>query len=463
MRKIAKTKIILFGVVCIMIGYFIAMTQDLTIFAGDIYKESTKELEHSQFNKVYKEVIPAVVNISTESVVKNRDPFYDMFREFFGDNGQRKPQYRENKETHLGSGFIINEDGYIVTNNHVVERADTIKVKLSDGEEYPAEVVGTDKRMDVAIIKINVKKKLPFIVLGDSDKIEVGDWSLAIGNPFGLERTLTVGVVSAKGRPVRNSTDALIQTDTAINPGNSGGPLLNINGEVVGINTMIAGGEAQNIGFAIPINSVKKVIIQLVKYGKVEQAYLGVEMENVDVQMKEDLGLSRDTGVLVRRVLEKTPAEKAGIEVGDIIFEVDGKTVKNADDLAAIIAYTPAETTVKIKLLRKGKEKIIPVTLAVRKDDGMLAKRDKTGEARVDSIGISVANTDSGVEIASVSEDSPAYGILQEGDIIISVNNVIIGKAKDFTATLEELKNKRMLYFLIKRDGRQVWLQVRNK
>lgn len=460
MTRSTKIKLIVFGVICIMLGYFIAMAQRPDAAASQLFTESSKELEHSQFHNVYKAVIPAVVNISSESSVTVNDPFYDMFRRFYGEDG-RQPQ-RQRKETQLGSGFIINDDGYIVTNSHVISRADSIKVILADGEEYPAEVIGADTRMDVAVIKINAKKKLPYIVLGDSDKIEVGDWSIAIGNPFGLERTLTVGVISAKGRPVRNSMDALIQTDTAINPGNSGGPLLNINGEVVGINTMIIGGQAQNIGFAIPINVAKRIIRELIQKGSVDVAYLGIEMEDVDEQMKETLGLKIDEGVVIRGVMESSPAEKAGLNVGDIIFEIDGKKVKNREDLAAIVQNTPPGTTIRIKLLRSNRERTITAVLAVRKDEGNRIRRpDKDNP--IDTLGITVADAEKGVEVTSVSRNSLAYGALREGDVILSVNNTIIENSKEFKTIMEKMKNRQALYFIIIRDGRQMFLQIRNR
>ncbi len=460
MTRSTQTKIVIFGVICIMLGYFIAMNEKPNVYAGNVFTESTKELEHSQFHKVYKEVIPAVVNISSESSVRVRDPFYEMFRDFYGDDGR---QQRQRTETQLGSGFIINEDGYIVTNSHVISRADSIKVILSDGEEYPAEVIGFDTRMDVAVIKINAKRKLPFVVLGNSDQIEVGDWSIAIGNPFGLERTLTVGVISAKGRPVRNAMDSLIQTDTAINPGNSGGPLLNINGEVIGINTMIIGGQAQNIGFAIPINVAKRIITQLIKTGTVETAYLGIEMENVDRQMKDELGLNRDTGVMVRRVMERSPAEKAGLNVGDVIFEIDGKKVNNATDLAAIVQNSTPGTAIKIKILRSNKERVISAILEVNKGETGRVKGSKQKNKSVEHMGITVADAENGVEVISVADDSFAYGGLKESDVIISINNIAVKNTKTFVETMEKLQNRQALYFIILREGRQMFLQMRNK
>jgi serine protease Do len=302
---------------------------------------------------------PAVVNISTTKTVKSggfRSPFgqgspfdrnfggEDFFERFFGDIPQR-----QFKQKSLGSGFIISHDGYIFTNNHVVEQADKILVKLSDGKEYEAKVIGKDAKTDIALIKIKPSDNLPIVETGDSDKLRVGDWVIAIGNPFGLEQTVTAGIVSAKGRVIgAGPYDNFIQTDASINPGNSGGPLINLNGEVVGINTAIVA-SGQGIGFAIPINMARDVIPQLEKSGHVTRGWLGVGIQEVTPALAKSFGLKEEKGALVSQVSKGGPADKAGIEQGDVILEFDGKTIAEMKDLPRIVASTPVGRTVAVK------------------------------------------------------------------------------------------------------------------
>lgn len=322
----------------------------------------------SPVTKVVEEVAPAVVKIeATVYSTSYVDPFIEeFFRRWFGDI----PKEYQRKGTSLGSGFIFDKNGYILTNYHVVDNAEKIEVTLYEGTKYEAEYIGGDKELDIAILRIDPKnKELPVIELGDSDELQIGEWAIAIGNPLGFQHTVTVGVISAVGRKIPKPDNSgyytnLIQTDAAINPGNSGGPLLNIHGEVIGINTaIIAPSEAMNIGFAIPINTAKRFIDSIIKTGKVEKAYLGVYMQTVSEDLKKALGLSVDKGVYISQVVENSPAEKAGLKEGDVIIEVEGVEVTSAAELASIIHnYTP-NSVVTIKVNRKGKVLNFKVTL----------------------------------------------------------------------------------------------------
>ncbi len=455
MKRATTVKIVLFGILAMTMGYFIAIVGDNTLTAEPYFRETNAPLEHSQFNKIFRDVMPAVVNISTERTVKyrNNDPFFDFFRDFFGD--QRQNPYREDKATSIGSGFIISKEGYIVTNSHVVARADSIFVRLSDGEKFDAELVASDPETDVAVIKIKPNKNFTTVPLGDSEAIEVGDWAIAIGNPFGLDRTLTVGVVSAKSREMgAGKFDNFIQTDAAINPGNSGGPLLNINGEVIGINTMILGGQAQNLGFAIPINMAKNVIIQLIENKEVKRQQLGVTVQEVNDQVKKDLDLDVDHGLLVVKVEEKSPAEKAGITVNDIITELNGEKVDSFTMFARKIAFSEPGETVTLTLLRDGKS----IRIKARLEE---EKPQKSTEEK--SWGLTLKNDDNGVRITDVNKKSPAYRALYPDDVIVAVNRQRVRDVKDLEKLLDDLKDRDRLYFTVIRDGQMQTIVVSKK
>ena len=287
------------------------------------------------FSQLVNHVKPTIVNISTTTVVTGPDmqdrfmgpvnPFKDFFGEDFFDKFFGNSPRRERKQKSLGSGFVIDREGYILTNNHVVEKASSIKVKLSDEKEYDAKIIGRDPKTDIALIKIDINHELPSATFGDSDKLEVGDWVVAIGNPFGLEHTVTAGIVSAKGRVIgAGPYDDFIQTDASINPGNSGGPLLNLKGEVIGINTAIAS-NGQGIGFAIPINVVQGLLPQLKSKGKIARGWLGVVIQKITPEIAKSFKLKEAEGALVSDVAEDGPAEKAGIKRGDVIISYDGK------------------------------------------------------------------------------------------------------------------------------------------
>lgn len=338
-------------------------------------------LTPSTFVKLAKGLQDAVVNISTTKVVQRQrgfglrpfpspfgenDPFQDFFERFFGD---LPPQVF--KQRSLGSGFIINKEGYIVTNNHVIENADEIRVRLVDEREYAAKIIGRDPKTDVALIKIEAKNNLPVAPLGDSDRLEIGEWVMAIGNPFGLSHTVTIGIVSAKGRIIgAGPYDDFIQTDASINPGNSGGPLISLRGKVIGINTAIIA-SGQGIGFAIPINMVKTILPQLKEKGKVTRGWLGVTIQKVTPDLAESFGLKEETGALVSGVIPDSPAEGI-LKQGDVILKFDGKKIDEMHELPAIVAATPVGKKVKIEVFRENKVITVDVEIGELKEEAVL-------------------------------------------------------------------------------------------
>src|ERR671919_2935517 len=340
------------------------------------------------FISLAKRMRPIVVNISTTQMSEARgpqefgspfgeeDPFNDFWRRFFGGPIPRGPQ----RQRSLGSGFIIDSDGSILTNNHVVENAQKIVVKLDDQQEYEAKVVGRDAKTDIAIIKINAKTNLPAASFGDSDRVEVGEWVVAIGNPFGLDSTVTSGIVSAKGRHIgQGPYDNFIQTDASINPGNSGGPLINLRGEVVGINTAIFSRTGGNIGigFAIPTNLVKGVLPQLKDKGKVVRGYLGAVIQRVTPELAETLGLKSPQGALVVETAKDGPAERAGVRPGDVIVEFNGTKIKDSGDLPLQVAGLAPGKAVHVKILRDSKEMTLPLTVGEMKENKVIASSEE--------------------------------------------------------------------------------------
>lgn len=323
------------------------------------------------FSKIYDMYKESVVYISTEQTIKvRRHPFFNdpFFRDFFGRKGV--PESRTQKRTGLGTGFILTEDGYICTNHHVVNGVDKVKVKIND-VSYDAKIVGSDQRTDIALLKIKVKKKLNPVYLGDSDKVKVGDWAIAIGNPFGLDRTFTVGVISATARKdldLMGHSQSHIQTDASINPGNSGGPLINIAGEVIGINRMIysKSGGNMGIGFAIPINKAKTVLEELKKHKKVIRGYIGVQIVPLTEDYAKELGLKEVKGALVGAVVDGSPSEKAGVRVGDVITQVNKREVKDYSDLVDEVEKTPIGKTLKVVVWREKSKVNLFITVKER-------------------------------------------------------------------------------------------------
>jgi len=417
---------------------------------------------------------PAVVNISTSKIIKSggtrgqRSPFGDdffdrffggdeFFRRFFGDSPQRQFKQRS-----LGSGFIISRDGYIFTNNHVVEKADKIRVRLSSGKEYDARVVGKDAKTDIALIKIKAANHLPVVEFGDSDRLRVGDWVIAIGNPFGLEQTVTVGIVSAKGRVIgAGPYDNFIQTDASINPGNSGGPLFSVDGKVVGINTAIVA-QGQGIGFAIPVNMAKEMLPELKARGKVTRGWLGISVQDITEEMAHSLKIKSTEGALVADIVEGDPADRAGIRTGDVISEIDGKKVKDSHGLLRLVAAIHIGKKVDIKVIRDGRVNVIPVVITERKDTAELATRK--GQVPGGYFGMTVQNITpqlaehlrlsekSGVVITGVREGSPADKAgVKSRDIILQVNKVRIASLKDYRREMSKKGARDKVLLLVKR------------
>lgn len=420
------------------------------------------------FVELAKQLKPTVVNISTEKKARQQrrqqarpfgpspfgnDPFQDFFDRFFD---EQMPQSRAQKS--LGSGFVISADGYILTNNHVVDGADEIKVKFADGKELKGELKGSDAKLDLALIKVTSADKLPVAPLGNSDAIEVGEWVMAIGNPFGLSETVTAGIVSAKGRVIGSGPyDDFIQTDASINPGNSGGPLFNAKGEVVGINTaIIAGG--QGIGFAIPVNMAKSIIPQLRDKGKVTRGWIGVSIQPVTKDLADSFGLAGEKGALVSEVIPESPAEKGGIKTGDIIAAFDGKEIKEMNDLPRLVAATATGRSVRVKVIRDGKEEALTLVIEKLKDgdeDSSSETQDKLGLTVKDltkELAASLRLKDSaGVVVTDVKMDSLAMNVgIQRGDILKEVNGTRIAKVEDYEKALAAAKKDKVLRLLIK-------------
>jgi serine protease Do len=433
------------------------------------------------FVELARKLKPTVVNIGTAKTVKPQrrfqrpfggnpfggtDPFQDFFDRFFE---EQQPQ-QGFKQRSLGSGFIISDEGYILTNNHVVAGADEIKVKLSDGREFKAEVKGLDEKLDLALIKIITKEHLPVATLGDSDAIQIGEWVMAIGNPFGLAETVTAGIVSAKGRVIGSGPyDDFIQTDASINPGNSGGPLFNARGEVVGINTAIVAG-GQGIGFAIPVNMAKNIIPQLRDKGKVTRGWLGVSIQPVTPDLAQSFGLSSEKGALVSEILPESPAEKAGIKAGDIILEFEGKEIREMNELPRLVAATPVGKKASVRLLRDGKVETVLVGIDKLKD----GEDKEQGGTSPDGLGMTVRELTkdlaaklrlkdaSGVVVTELKPD----GLAQEagvarGDIIREINGRKIATQDDYEKAVVAHKKGSVMRLLIRRGDSSLFIAVK--
>ena len=426
----------------------------------------------ASFKEIADKVGPSVVNISTVKVLRrSHDPYYDKFfndefmRRFFGipqQNYQRR---------NLGSGFIVSKDGYIITNYHVVSGADEITVRLSDRKEYRADIVGSDRETDIAVIKIK-GKNLPAAELGDSDAVNVGDWVVAIGSPFGLEQTVTQGIISAKSRIIgAGAYDDFLQTDAAINPGNSGGPLVNLKGEVIGINTAIStlSGGYEGVGFAIPINLARKIYEDLAGKGRVERGWLGVSIQELTPELSEHFKAKE--GVLISGVFSNGPADKGGIKRGDVITEFGGKKISAYRELQSLVAGTPVGKTVKVKIIRDGKSIERKVKIGERNIERAFEPEQP---AETGGLGIAVSDiTDEiagrygiskgrGVVVISVDPDSSASesGVMP-GDVIHEMNGNVIRRMDDFKKASAGIKKGSRVIMLIERSDSMVYLAFR--
>ncbi len=401
------------------------------------------------FIEVSAKVTPAVVNIRAARV-RSMGELGPLFDNFFGPFFQDRPRPQQ-KEQSLGSGLILSEDGYILTNEHVIREAEEIKVKLSNQRVYQGKVVGSDSRTDIAVLKIDAGEKLPAAVLGNSDNLRVGQWALAIGNPFGLDRTLTVGVISATGRNDVGIEDYedFIQTDTSINPGNSGGPLLNIYGEVVGINTAIVA-SGQGIGFAIPINMARLVANQLIEKGEVTRGWLGVSIQPVTPELAESFGLDRLIGALVNQVLPNSPAEKAGVRRGDILLTFSGKEINGVRDLQLMVANTPAGSKVEVDVLRDGKHLSLPVTIAeLQPREAAAAPPTPSDKAQALGLTVGPADDGRGVMVEAIDPQSAAAAAgVQPGDRILAVNRRDVRDLETFRRAAAQVAGKNVVLLL---------------
>ncbi len=436
---------------------------------------------------------PVVVNISTRAQRKEQqsgtprfrgpgqpgpqwpfgdgDPrdFTEPFERFFGPG----PRQRQQPQRSLGSGFVIDPDGYILTNNHVVENADEIVVRLDNEQEHKATLVGKDPKTDLALLKIDGISGLAAAPLGDSDTLRVGEWVMAIGNPFGLDHSVTEGIVSAKGRFIgAGNYDDYIQTDAAINPGNSGGPLLNLRGEVVGINSAIFSRTGGNIGigFAIPVNLAKELIPQLREKGKVTRGWLGVLIQKVTPEIAESLGLDQARGALVADVVANGPAATAGVKVGDVIVEFDGHTVNESNELPMLVARTPLGKQVTLKVMRDKESIDLTVTIAELQDDETqlasagdseklgLSVQTLTPEI-AENLGVSETKgvVVSGVESGSAADDAG----IRRGDVILEVNRQAVGDVDDYKAALKKIETGKNVLLLVRRGDNTIFLALK--
>jgi len=437
----------------------------------------------ANFSALAEKIRPGVVNIQVVKKVKNiglgmpgssgnpfgnRNPFGDFFGPFFEGNPPRDFEQRG-----VGSGFVMNREGYILTNNHVVEDAEKIKVKFADGKESDARIIGRDPKTDLALLKVDGVSDLHPLELGNSDDLQVGSWVLAAGSPFGLGQTVTAGIVSAKGRVIGSGPyDNFIQTDASINPGNSGGPLINLEGEVVGINTAIIS-SGQGIGFAIPINMAKEITPQLKEKGHVTRGWLGVSIQEVTPDLAKSFGLKEKKGALVAQVVKDSPAEKAGIEQGDIILEFDGKEIVHSKDLPRTVASTPVGKTVMVKVSRDGKGMDRQVKLGEMEEKGVEVSQAPSSDR---SLGMTVQDVSpeiakglglkkvTGVMVTRVEPGSPAADAgIQKGDVIQEVNRHPVKDVKEFVQMVQRTQKKETVLLFIQRGPNNLFAAVTPK
>ena len=447
-------------------------------------KTAAIELQNA-FIEVADKVTPSVVNVSTTQASRggSNQEFHfefpgdgempDDFNDFFDFFKDMPNQPQES----MGSGFIIDPDGFILTNAHVVEGADTITVTLADDVKFEAKVIGSDKNTDLALIKIDAGRKLSALKFADSDDVKVGHWVVAIGNPFGLERTVTAGIISAKGRMIgQGSYDDFLQTDAAINPGNSGGPLVNLDGEVVGVNTAIfsRSGGNMGIGFAIPANLAIDIHTQLRAHGKWVRGWLGVYIQDLDEKLASQFGLKNTKGVLVTEVIPDSPASAAGLLSGDVIVEFDGKPVQNMKELMKVVAFTPIGKKVDTVVMRDNKRKPFKLEISERPEDEKIAGGvDKNDERKDDILGVTVKDiskemveqlgldSTQGVVVMDVKNGSPAArSELRRGDVIRAIDKKTVGDVADYRKIVNNLKIGDDILLLIIRDGHSLFQVV---
>ena len=475
--------IIVWTLLCLGIGWGGAEAIDLFKGLPQTQTGSALPPTHSMpaapasFAELAKKASPSVVNISVVKKAEGMgdgpqpfgsdDPFRDFFDRFFRDQ-----MPKDFKHQSLGSGFILDNEGYVLTNNHVVEGADEVKVKLADGKESKAKVIGRDPKTDLALIKIDADKSLVPLPLGDSDKLEVGDWVVAIGNPFGLGNTVTAGIVSAKYRQIgMGSYDNFIQTDASINPGHSGGPLINTAGEAVGINSAIfsQSGGSIGIGFAIPVNIAKSLLPQL-KQGKVTRGWLGVMIQKITPDLREKLNLKDERGALVADVVPGGPADKAGIKRGDVILGFNGKEIRESSQLPYLVGSTPVGQVTTVDVIRKGEKQSFEVKIAELKEENVsqaVSKERPVLGMTVQEITPEIAQKlglkeKSGVVILRIKDYSPAAEAgLRPGDVILEMDNMAIPNIDTFNKKIQEYKKGSAVLLLVKRQDSTLFLTLK--
>ena len=482
-QKSIRVSSLVFGsLLCLLAGVSISSAIDQYQAGGRIAAVANAQAPAvsqglPDFATLAKRVGPSVVNVSTTQVRKaaadvpspfdGDDPMSQFWQRFFGGRIPRGSQ----RQMGLGSGFIIDRNGTILTNYHVVDGAQKISVTLSDGKSYDAKVLGKDQKTDIAVIKIDAGQDLPAVTLGDSDRLDVGEWVMAIGNPFGLDHTVTSGIVSAKGRQIgAGPYDNFIQTDASINPGNSGGPLINLRGEVVGITTAIYSQSGGNIGigFAIPTNSIKEVLPQLKDKGRVVRGDLGITVQKITQEIADSLGVKQQRGALVADVVRGSPAERAGIKTGDIITEFNSKEVKDSTELPGLVARVAPGTGTSVKVLRDGKEMTLAITVGEMKDTEVaasgqqgelgLAVQPVTPEV-AQSLGLDRAE---GLVITEVKPGSAADDAgLREGDLITQINRRPVKNLADYNREMAQSKKGQSVLLLVRRGDASVFLALK--
>ena len=487
MRRFIQIKnsiAIFFGVVLLMVAAALGLgsaafaAQPVPVSAGQSRGAGASPLGSSMgFAAIFRPALPAVVSISSSRMVKvPQSPFFNdpFFQQFFGRQGPQAPQ--QQRERGLGSGVIVSPDGYILTNNHVIDKATDIKVMLSDKRQFVGKVVGADPKTDIAVVKIEATG-LPTITLGDSSKIEVGDYAFAIGNPFGVGETATMGIISATGRNGLDIEDYedFIQTDAAINPGNSGGALLNARGELVGVNTAILSGGSggnQGIGFAIPINMAKYVMDQILKHGKVVRGYIGVGMQEVTPDLAKAFNVPAEKGGLVGSVEPNSPGDKAGLKRGDVITELNGQPISGPNDLRLKVGSMAPGTKVNLKINRNGETRDVSLTLGEAPTgkganaEGGAAENSPMQGVQVDELTgdirqqLGLGADVKGVVVAQVPDGSPASDAgLQRGDVIQQVNRKPVSSVDDYERLIREA-GKQSLVLLVNRGGSTTFIVV---
>ena len=439
------------------------------------------------FTELVEEAGPAVVNISTTQKVKRRkhfppgmetpefpegSPWGDLFKKFFGEEGVPQEEFDTQS---LGSGFIIDETGYVITNNHVVRDAEEIIVRLNDRRELKAEVIGTDPRSDVALLKIDADD-LPVAKIANSDQLKVGEWVMAIGSPFGFDNSVSVGVVSQIGRNLPSESYVpFIQTDVAINPGNSGGPLFNLKGEVVGINSQIYSrtGGFMGLSFAIPMNVAMDVVKQLKEKGRVSRGWLGILIQDVNRELAESFDMKKPMGAVVLRILEDSPAQKAGFKVGYVVVSFNGNTIHRSSDLPIAVGSTPIGTRAVVKVIREGKPVTLKVTIAELPSEKELASSaQSSGPAKVNKVGVVVENLTSqqrknlnidkgGVLVQDINDGPALEAGIRRGDVILKINNKDVTSVSQFNKLVKKLPQGRSVPVLIQRRNSPIFLALK--